>query len=161
MQRSALCRSRRELSYEYLLAKISVDTAENEPLEVWGIILFNIIQSCPYSRHAVRLLREVSCSLQVTWAVCWAVCCQFSACLPASLTCDWFGLKTHLLAKHIFGQKCAIQTRRCNLRQWRIRFSDKTYDDRKYTFQQKVTLLEFKKRFQVKHFGPLAKIDKF
>ena len=47
MQRSALCRSRRELSKEYLLAKIGVDTAENEPLEVWGKI-FNIIQSCPY-----------------------------------------------------------------------------------------------------------------
>ena len=43
MQRSALSRSRRELSFqidpnsnEYLLAKIGVDTAENEPLEVWG-----------------------------------------------------------------------------------------------------------------------------
>ena len=39
VQRSALCRSRRELSNEYLLAKIGVDTAENELLEV----LFNII----------------------------------------------------------------------------------------------------------------------
>jgi hypothetical protein len=46
VQRSALCRSRRELSNEYLLAKIGVDTAENEPLDVWGKI-FNIIQSCP------------------------------------------------------------------------------------------------------------------
>ena len=46
VHRSALCRSRRELSNEYLLAKIGVDTAENEPLEVWGK-LFNIIQSCP------------------------------------------------------------------------------------------------------------------
>ena len=36
VQRSALFRSRRELSNEYLLAKIGVDTAENEPLEVWG-----------------------------------------------------------------------------------------------------------------------------
>ena len=43
VQRSALCRSRRELSNEYLLAKISVDRAENEPLEVWGKI-FNIMQ---------------------------------------------------------------------------------------------------------------------
>ena len=46
VQRSALCGSRRELSNEYLLAKIGVDTAENEPLEVWGKV-FNIIHSCP------------------------------------------------------------------------------------------------------------------
>ncbi len=37
--RRTLCRSRRELSNEYLLAKIGVDTAENEPLEVWGKII--------------------------------------------------------------------------------------------------------------------------
>ena len=35
MQRSALCRSRRELSNAYLLANIGVDTAENEHLKVW------------------------------------------------------------------------------------------------------------------------------
>ena len=40
MQRSALCRSRRELSNEYLLAKIGVDTAENEPCKV-----------CPFSAY--------------------------------------------------------------------------------------------------------------
>ena len=39
VQRSALCRSRRELSNEYLLAKIGVDTAENEPLEVSGKLI--------------------------------------------------------------------------------------------------------------------------
>ena len=39
VQRSTLCRSRRELSNEYLLAKIGVDKAENEPLEVWGKII--------------------------------------------------------------------------------------------------------------------------
>ena len=37
-----MCRSRRELSNEYLLAKIGVDTPENEPLEVWEKIRFNI-----------------------------------------------------------------------------------------------------------------------
>ena len=47
MQRSALCRSRRELSNAYLLAKIGVDTAENESLEVWGKIQF-IIHLPPY-----------------------------------------------------------------------------------------------------------------
>ena len=43
VQRSALCRSRRELSKEYLLAKIGVDTAENEPLKlrILFILLFN------------------------------------------------------------------------------------------------------------------------
>ena len=32
VQRSALCRSGRELSNEYLLAKFGFDTAENEPI---------------------------------------------------------------------------------------------------------------------------------
>ena len=53
MQRSALCRSRRELSNEYLLAKIGVDTAENEPLKVWRKIQF-IIHSPPYSRRPIQ-----------------------------------------------------------------------------------------------------------
>ena len=35
-----MCRSRRELSNEYLLANIGVDTAENEPLKVWRKIQF-------------------------------------------------------------------------------------------------------------------------
>ena len=34
MQRSAFCRSRRELSNEYLLANVGFDTAENEPFKV-------------------------------------------------------------------------------------------------------------------------------
>ena len=42
-----MCRSRRELSNAYLLAKIGVDTAENEPLEVWAE---NSIQ---YSLHSL------------------------------------------------------------------------------------------------------------
>ena len=49
MQRSALCRSRRELSNTYLLAKIGVDTAEIEPLEVWGE------NSIHYSLHSLGL----------------------------------------------------------------------------------------------------------
>ena len=40
---------------DYLVAKIGVDTAENEPLQVWGVIQFNI-QSGPYVRH--EKLRE-------------------------------------------------------------------------------------------------------
>ena len=39
VQRSALCRFRRELSIEYLLAKIGFDTAENEPCKVCRPVL--------------------------------------------------------------------------------------------------------------------------
>ena len=37
MQRSALCRSRRELSNAYLLTTFGFDPAENEPCKVWPI----------------------------------------------------------------------------------------------------------------------------
>ena len=65
MQRSALCRSRRELSNEYLLAKIGVDTAENEPLEVWAKIiqyysfvsLTSGLRDKPQSRSVIDLNR--------------------------------------------------------------------------------------------------------
>ena len=46
-----MCRSRRELSNAYLLAKIGVDTAENEPLEVWGD------NSIHYSLHSLFKIR--------------------------------------------------------------------------------------------------------
>ena len=36
------CRSRQELSNEYLLAQIGVDTAENEPLKVGGDLFINV-----------------------------------------------------------------------------------------------------------------------
>ena len=39
MHKCKSCPSRQELSNEYLLAKIGVDTAENELLEVWGKII--------------------------------------------------------------------------------------------------------------------------
>ena len=39
VQRSALCRSRRELSSEYLLAKFGLDIAENEPIWFWLILV--------------------------------------------------------------------------------------------------------------------------
>ena len=44
------CRSRRKLSNEYLLAKIGVDTAKNEPHKVWRKIQF-IIHSPPYANR--------------------------------------------------------------------------------------------------------------
>ena len=40
VQRSALCRSRRELSKEYLLAKFGFDTAENEPCKVCPLSVY-------------------------------------------------------------------------------------------------------------------------
>ena len=58
-----MCRSRRELSNpnsnEYLLAKIGVDTAENEPLEVWGKLQLNIHSPPRLPRPGPgRLLRQ-------------------------------------------------------------------------------------------------------
>ena len=47
VQRSALCRSRRELSNAYLLAKFGLDTAENEPCQV-----------CPTPRNAAASPRR-------------------------------------------------------------------------------------------------------
>ena len=52
-----MCRSRREFSNAYLLAKIGVDTAENEPLEVWGE---NSIQ---YSLHSLMTTYSLFCPL--------------------------------------------------------------------------------------------------
>ena len=43
MQRRALCRSRRELSNDYLFTKFGFDTAENEPCQV-----------CPKPEHGVE-----------------------------------------------------------------------------------------------------------
>ena len=40
LQRSALCRSRRELSNEYLDAKFGFDTAENEPCKNSNFLTF-------------------------------------------------------------------------------------------------------------------------
>ena len=40
VHRSALCRSRRELSNEYLLAKFGFDTAENEPCKNSNFLTF-------------------------------------------------------------------------------------------------------------------------
>ena len=48
-----MCISRRELSNEYVLTKIGVDTAENEPLDVWGE---NSIQ---YSLHSLLTMLPV------------------------------------------------------------------------------------------------------
>ena len=64
---SALCRSRRELSNEYLLAKIGVDTAENEPLEIWGkySTLFNRVlnpNNVP-TRNRFRIKRKLCVSV--------------------------------------------------------------------------------------------------
>ena len=59
VQRSALCRSRRVLSNEYLLDEIGVDTAENELFQV----LFKISQN--YSISFNRVLNRNKRCLQV------------------------------------------------------------------------------------------------
>ena len=49
-----MCRSRRELSNEYLLAKIGVDTAENEPLQVCPLSAYRSPRFPPTSGVAQR-----------------------------------------------------------------------------------------------------------
>ena len=67
-----MCRSRRELSNEYLLAKIGVDTAENEPLEVWGkliqIIQHYLIVSLGTSLEDIMGALDIDHDGRVTWA---------------------------------------------------------------------------------------------
>ena len=48
-----MCRSRRELSNEYLLAKFRFDTAENEPCKVCPLSAYIIITDPP-GRHLDR-----------------------------------------------------------------------------------------------------------
>ena len=50
MQRSALCRSRRELSNAYLLANFGFDTAENEPSKVCRPSMSTTASPAPRSR---------------------------------------------------------------------------------------------------------------
>ena len=51
VQRSALCRSRRELSNAYLVAKFGFDTAENEPSKV-----------CPIERCSSPVGTQLACT---------------------------------------------------------------------------------------------------
>ena len=62
--RSALCRSRRELSNAYLLAKFGLDTAENEPSKVCrtgrpGHELLAAGRADGYGAHRPRLVRHL------------------------------------------------------------------------------------------------------
>ena len=56
MQRSALCRSRRELSNAYLLPKFRFDTAENEPANNLQNYL-QILRACSPASHLMLLRR--------------------------------------------------------------------------------------------------------
>ena len=60
VQRSALCRSRRELSNAYLLAKFGFDTAENEPPKVWGGRVLSARHSVKQEYFHKKMLRYVS-----------------------------------------------------------------------------------------------------
>ena len=61
VQRCVLCRSRRELSNEFILAQTGVDTAENEPFEVWGE---NSIQD---SLHSLNHTQHVIAPEALRW----------------------------------------------------------------------------------------------
>jgi len=63
VQRSAFCRSRRELSNAYLLAKCGFDTAENQPCKV-----------CPLSAYGSPRCSETSSSSRRRWGRRWRKC---------------------------------------------------------------------------------------
>ena len=86
VQRSALCRSRRELSNEYLLAKIGVDTAENELLEVWAKIQF-IFHLPPYYMHE----KYIYCS-----------------CRPKLRLCRWTGPRQLIIGQLVRVDRIAL-----------------------------------------------------
>ena len=56
VQRSAFCRSRRELSNADLLAKFGIDTAENEP---WKVCPLSVYRSRRYMKLVGKMRREL------------------------------------------------------------------------------------------------------
>ena len=56
VQRNALCRSRRELSNAYLLAKFGFDTAENEPCKVCPLSVYRSPRCLPYADRFEHVL---------------------------------------------------------------------------------------------------------
>ena len=67
-----MCRSRRELSNEYLLAKIGVDTAENEPCKVCPL---SVYRSPRYFKTESKALStadpEPAPMLRLAMRLCW------------------------------------------------------------------------------------------
>ena len=65
MQRSALCRSRRELSNTYFLAKFGLDPAENEPCQLCPTDRRPPPVSGPVARPSGARLMENSVEVEV------------------------------------------------------------------------------------------------
>ena len=73
VQRSALCRSRRELSNAYLLAKFGFDTAENVPCHVCPIVRHSSGIICSSGMNCRRSLRIGPAACRTAWRRrgCW------------------------------------------------------------------------------------------
>ena len=67
MQRSALCRSRRELSNAYLVAKFGFDTAENEPSKVFFLFLLLFFLFLFFSRASDEWIPRKPKKIFVVW----------------------------------------------------------------------------------------------
>ena len=100
MQRSALCRSRRELSNEYLLAKFGFDTAENEPCKVCPLSAYRSPRFLPIDYlfaplrgHARQKIKETaketnkgSLGMDVAIHCCFMPCATYQEALVAEAT---------------------------------------------------------------------------
>ena len=63
MQRSAFCRSRRELSNAYFLAKIGFDRAENEPCKVCPLFVYRSPRCFSRAEFTTLSLKDVEAVL--------------------------------------------------------------------------------------------------
>ena len=113
MQRSALCRSRQELSNAYLLAKFGFDTAENEPAKNSQKLQ---IQAAPAGALPLSVCAALSTARQNVFGAAFAIL------LPGIylVSLKYFNLSITVIRIHLFWRALAFlrnfDTSPCNFR---------------------------------------------
>ena len=108
VQRSALCRSRRELSNAYFLAKFGFDTAENEPCQVCVMATRSMLPRCRATHTTSRRFeRYIGAATDAEDASkspnAWRVFFEWRSDLGLQLRqrgVVWFDLRRELLLVH-------------------------------------------------------------